>query len=141
MSGHFFGGNKKQFKDDCKIIINDNVTAVKFFAVLVDEKINWKEHINLVCNKVSRTLGVIRKISGLVNQNCLLTLYYSLIYPHVTYCNIVWASTYDSYFHSIYLLQKRFVRTATLSKRHYHSAPLFNKLKLFTTFQIKTDQK
>ena len=91
-----FGGNKKYCKDLCKIIINETeitqVTHVKFLGVLVDEKINWKEHINLVCNKVARSLCVIRKISGLVNQDCLLTLYFSLIYPHLTYCNVVWSS-------------------------------------------------
>ena len=138
------GGNKKYCKDLCKVIINETeitqVTSVKFLGVLVDEKINWKEHINLVCNKMARSLGVIRKISGLVNQDCLLTLYFSLIYPHLTYCNIVWASTYDTYLHSIYLLQKKCVRTITHSKRLDHSAPLFKKLKLFTIFQINTYQ-
>ena len=89
---------------------------------------------------MARSLGVIRKISNLINEKCLLTLYYSLIYPHLTYCNIVWGSTYDSYLHSIYLLQKRFVRTATHSKRLDHSAPLFNRLKLFNIFQINTYQ-
>ena len=47
---------------------------------------------------------------------------------------------YDSYLHSIFLLQKRFVRTVTHSKRLDHSAPLFKQLKLFTIFQINTYQ-
>lgn len=115
-----FSGNKKYCKDLCIIIINKTeitqVTKVKFLGGLVDEKINWKEHINLVCNKMARSFGVIRKISGLLNRECLLTLYFSLIYPHLTYCNIVWASKYDSYLHSIYILQKRFVRTVTHCK-------------------------
>ncbi len=77
-------------------------------VLLVDERLSWTEHIILVCNKVARSLGVSRKICGLVNQTCLLTFYYNLIFPHLIYCSIVWASTYASYLHSISLVQKRF---------------------------------
>ena len=41
---------------------------------------------------------------------------------------------------SIYLLQKRFVRTATFSRRLDHSAPLFKQLKILSVFQINTFQ-
>ncbi len=82
-------------------------------VLLVDERLSWTEHIILVCNKVARSLGVSRKICGLVNQTCLLTFYYNLIFPHLIYCSIVWASTYASYLHRTSLVQKRFVRAAT----------------------------
>ena len=36
-----------------------------------------------------------------------LTLYYSLIYPYITYCNSTWSSTYVTNLNRIYCLQKR----------------------------------
>ena len=40
----------------------------------------------------------------------LLTLYYSLIFPHINYCNIVLAATYLIYLTKLLIIQKRFLR-------------------------------
>lgn len=39
------------------------VTSACFLGVIVDEKCSWKEHINYVTKKVSKSLGIIKKIS------------------------------------------------------------------------------
>ncbi len=70
------------------------ILPLKFLGAMVVERLILKEHINLVCTKVARLFGVIRKICGLINQSCQLPSHFSLIYPHLTCCNIVWASTY-----------------------------------------------
>ena len=67
-----------------------------------------------------------------------LMLYYTLIYPYITYCNSTWSSTYVSNLNRIYYLQKRVVRAATNSEYRAHNAPLFSKLKILDIFQIKT---
>ena len=67
-----------------------------------------------------------------------LTLYYSLIYPYITYCNSTWSSTYITNLNRIYCLQKRAVRAITNSDYRAHSAPLFSKLKILDIYQINT---
>ena len=69
-----------------------------------------------------------------------LTLYYSLIYPYITYCNSTWSSTYVTNLNRIYCLQKRAVRAITNSDYRAHSAPLFSKLEILDIFQINTFQ-
>ncbi len=56
--------NKRFGKDFTKVVING--TGIS--GVTIEERLRWKEHINLVCTKVARSLGVIRKTCGLVNQ-------------------------------------------------------------------------
>ena len=93
----FTGINKNYDRSAAKLSIGSNdllqVSYTKFLGVLIDERLSWEEHINLVNNKVRKSIDIIRKISGLISQNALQTLYYSLIYPHLSYCNLVWAST------------------------------------------------
>ena len=67
-----------------------------------------------------------------------LTLYYSLIYPYITYCNSTWSSTYITNLNRIYCLQKRTVRAITNSDYRAHFAPLFSKLKILDIYQINT---
>ena len=69
-----------------------------------------------------------------------LTLYYSLIYPYITYCNSTWPSTYVTNLNRI-CLQKRAARAITNSDYRVHSAPLFYKLGILDIYQINTLQR
>lgn len=79
-------------------------------------------------------------MSGLVSQKALHILYYSLIYPHLSYCNIVWASTYPTNLQKLFLTQKKFIRLATSSKYLSPSAPLFKKLNILSIYDINALQ-
>ena len=67
-------------------------------------------------------------------------LYYSLVYPYLTYCSTVWASTYVTNLNRIFSLQKRAVRAITKSNYLVHSAPLFSDLKILDIFKINALQ-
>ncbi len=103
------------------------VTSTRLLGIIVDENSNWREQADWVGTKVNKSIGIIRRVSHLVSRNCLLTLYYSLIYPYLSYCNIVWASTFLTALHKILVLQRRFVRIATRSESYAASTPLFKK--------------
>ena len=59
-----------------------------------------------------------------------ITLYSSLVYPYITYCNSTWSSTYVTNLNRIYCLQKRAVRVFANSDYRAHSTPLFSKLRI-----------
>lgn len=131
----FAGRGRKYFKDYIKVSVDGNeifqVSHTHFLGILVDEKLNWKNHIHFIHNKTVKSLSIISKLRNLINVPCLLTLYYSMIYLYLIYVNIVWANTYPSSLHQLYLMQKQFVRLATFSNSMEASAPLFRKLKIF----------
>lgn len=54
-----------------------------FLGVMVDERFTWKEQVDYVAINMSKSVGIIRKISSFLNRSSLLTLYYSLIYPYI----------------------------------------------------------
>ena len=69
------------------------VEVTKFLGVLLDQHRSWKYHINHVAQKVSKTIGIISKARFLLSSKSLLSLYYTLVYPYLNYCNIAWCST------------------------------------------------
>ena len=86
------------------------VVEIKFLGVIIDQHLSWKSHIGFVSKKISKTVGIIAKARFYLSSKSLLTLYYSLVYSYLTYCNVAWSSTYCSSLNCIYLLQKRIVR-------------------------------
>ena len=100
----------------------------KLLGILIDDKLNWKEHINLVCSKLSKCITVMYKAKPLLDKNALVIklLYCSLFVPYVTYCREICGNTYKSNINCVYLLQKKVARLVCSVNHLYHSNGLFN---------------
>ena len=70
------------------------VTKAKFLGVIVDQHLNWKDHISMVSHKISKPCGIISRIRNILDIKSKKMIYYSLIHPYLTYCINVWSSTY-----------------------------------------------
>ena len=60
------------------------------------------------------SFGIISKARFVLSTKTNLSLYYTLIYPYISYCNLVWSSTYVTSLNRIWLLQKQAVRVLIL---------------------------
>jgi hypothetical protein len=83
------------------------VNSCKFLGLVIDHHLTWQEHINSVENKIAKNVGILSKLTYKLPKHILLTLYHSLIQPYISYCNIVWASTYKTRLNKIFSLQKK----------------------------------
>ena len=88
--------------------------------------------------KMSKSIGVIFRSRFFLTEKTLLSLYYTLVYPYISYCSTVWTSTYLTTLNRIYLLQKRAVRAITKSDYLAHSAPLFWRLNVLDIYQVNS---
>ena len=106
------------------------LTSFVFLGVILDKHLSWKQQIAYVANKVSKSAGIIFKSNFYLFKTSLRTLYFSLVYPHLYYCNVVWASTYSSNLRRIVLFQKRVSRTLNKSKLDAHTDSIFKELSI-----------
>ena len=97
------------------ITINRN-NCIKYLSILTDDTLKWKNHIENSCSKLSRESWVINNIHYFVNNNTLLIMYYSLIYPHIQYCITSWVGSSAKTLDSLIKLQKRLVCSITFCK-------------------------
>ena len=112
--------------------------VVKFLGVFLHENLSWKPHINYICKKISKSVGIIYRSRFYLSTTTKLLLYYTLIYPYLSYCNIIWGSTHVTSLNRIFLLQKRAVRAILNSNYRAHTTPLFSQLKLLDIFKINS---
>ena len=97
-----------------------------------------KPHITLVSKKISKSVGIIAKARFYLSSKTLLSLYYSLVYHYLTYCNVAWSSTYCSNLNCICLLQKRIVRLLAKADYLTNTASLFCQLRRLDIFSINS---
>ena len=88
--------------------INDNVIEhvhqYNFLWLHLNSRLTWNTHIEEISKKISRTIGVLKKLQLTVPKNILLSIYNALILPQINYCLLCWG--YDS--SAIFLLQKSY---------------------------------
>ena len=111
---------------------------VKYLGLIFDSNLNWNPYLHELSKTISRGKGVLSKIRHFVNRNILHKLYYSLIYPFLTYGLSIWGNTYNSTLRPLITLQKRAIRTITFSKPDEHSEPLFKELEILKLTDLVT---
>ena len=105
--------------------IIDTVKTTTFLGVKIDNALTWSDHIAHVARKVSQSVGIIKKASYILNRHTLLTLYKSLIMPHLQYCNLIWGNAAKVHLQRLVLLQKRVVRVVNKLGSRDHTGPYF----------------
>ena len=114
----------------------DRVHTAKFLGVVLDQNLKWNHHIQLVRGKISRTIGIFNKLNRFFPQRILLTLYYSLVYPHITYGIEVWGNAASVHTLPLFRLQKKIIRIISMANYRAPSEPLFNNLQLLPLNKI-----
>lgn len=106
--------SNRRIVDDFEIKIMDvavdRVSVSKFLGVLVDDKLTFGHHINYLCGKISKCMGVIYKLSKFVDSATLLSIYYSLIHSNLMYCIAVWGGSAKVHINRLQRLQNRAAR-------------------------------
>ena len=112
------------------------VQCTQFLGVYIDCNLNWNMHINTLCKRLSRSVGILNRLRNIVPTKILFTLYNTLFLSHVNYCNAVWGNTYQTKLQPILTLQKRAIRICTNSSFRAHSKPLFLSLNCLNIYQL-----
>ena len=89
----------------------------RFLGLFFDQKLTFRNHIQRICSKLSRVVGIFYKVHKCLPTYVKINLYYSLFYPHLLYCNLIWGGTFPSSLRPILLLQKKIVRI--ICDQHY----------------------
>ena len=100
---------------------------VKYLGLMIDSNLSWKYHIEAICHKISKSVGIIAKIRHYVPRRVLLSIYNSLIVPYITYGVCAWGNCALTFQRKIVNLQKRALRLIYFSKSREHAVPFFLK--------------
>ena len=135
-----FRSRNKKSKHDLKISINkENIKQVKnitFLGIVIDEFLTWRDHIELISKKIIKCAAIISKIRHFTNLNSLKLIYFALVYPYLTYGNLIWGNAYKSHIQKLVNIQKKIIRLMTFKSYSDHTEPIFNDLKILNVYKL-----
>lgn len=106
------------------------VKYTKFLGVIVDEHLNWKHHIDQTCIKLSKITGILYRVRHNLTKEAMVSIYFTLCYPHLMYCVPIWACTWPSFLHRITVVQNKIFRCIYFLKKFDSTTEIFNQAKI-----------
>ena len=126
--------NKKKTSSAIDIRIDDvsikEKDYIKYLGVLIDNKLNWKQHAQYVNMKISKGIGILAKMRHFVQTDVLRQLYHVFFSPHIRYGLINWGSASKCATTKLSQCLKKVIRIMTFADYKAKSNPLFSKLGL-----------
>ena len=106
-------------------------------CIILDKNMSWQSHIDYLSSRLSKVCGIIYLIRNNLTIEAMLSIYYCLFYSILTYGINIWGGACLQYLDKIYLIQKRFIRAITYTKRSERTTPIFNRLNLLKFHNVR----
>ena len=84
----------------------ENVNHIKDLGVIIDNRLNFNEHINDKIKKANSMLGIIKRNFKYMDKFTFLTLYKSLVRSHLEYAGSIWSPYKKGLIESIEKVQR-----------------------------------
>ena len=107
-----------------------------FLGINITHNLSWNLHLKILNNKINKIRGILYVTKEFLNRSSKLTIYYALVYPNLTYGNIIWGKAPKSKLNNLIISQKKVVRAIAGVTRGEHTNSLFIELGLLKINEI-----
>ena len=97
-----FSRKTKEIYHPPLVFNNTSVSQSSFqkqLGVILDSKLIFDEHLKMVSLKISKTLGLLRKLHNLLPRSALITIYKAFVRPYLHYGDILYDQASNMSFH------------------------------------------
>jgi Reverse transcriptase (RNA-dependent DNA polymerase) len=108
---------------------------VKYLGVKIDDKLKFTAHFHFIKAKMSKKLGLLRRIAGKLTKQSKVTFYKAIIGPHIDYCATVLFLMTNTQMEELQKIQNKFMRILLMAKRDTHINEMLEKLDLLSVRQ------
>ena len=114
----------------CKTRLGECGAQVKFLGIWLQSDLRWTKHIEMVCQKLSTAIFIIRRLKKEATLRAALTTYYATFHSHLIYGIQVWGASPDV--REVLLLQKKAIRVLCAASQRDSCRPLFRSMGIMT---------
>ena len=128
-----------QFPYNIGNIAVKNVSSLKDLGVVIDTKLNFKEHIDYISAKAVRVIGFIRKFTfNFKNCSVILYLYKTLALPILMYASPIWSPYLSCDQYRLETVQHKFLRYLSQKNGQFMDPLSHDYTDIMTSFKVPT---
>lgn len=113
----------------------ESVCEIKYLGVLIDNKLNFNNNVNYICKKMSKKYGLLCRISKYLNINSKITIYKSIISPHIDYCSSLLFLSNETQLKRLQKIQNKIMRVVIGCSRYTSIASMLETLQWLSVKQ------
>ena len=120
--------------------IIDEADFVKFLGIYIDNHLSFRNHINEISIKISKSVGLLHKLNKFLPPKILKIVYTSFIHPYLSYGIEAWHGTFKNWTQKIFILQKKAIRALNKLEYNHHTNEYYklnNIIKLEDQYKIQ----
>ena len=114
----------------------DRVCSTRFLRALIDENLSWKNHVDMIKQKMRAALGAVMRIRVYLSFKVMLCLYHSLLLSYVRYCITYCCFGYKTRIHQLQRICNKFTRLVFGLKKRDSVKHVMNQNELLTIKQV-----
>lgn len=113
--------NEKK-KENIKLRINNEeikrTNSMKYLGVIIDEKLEFKEHFDYICKQMAKKVGFLGRISKKLAIETKIIIYKTIIAPHLDYCATILYLMNDEQINKLQKIQNKAMRIILRMNRY-----------------------
>ena len=128
--------HRKCSKNTPELTINNSILervhSIKFLGVVLNDKLDWRDHKAYIKTKISKNIGVLNRCRKILNMKDILSMYNCFILPYLSYCIPLWGSIDVSENDIIKKAQNKVLRIMTNTRRTHRAWEQLSNLKILS---------
>lgn len=124
------------FTQQCSCTTLSKSKIVRYLGVLLDDKISWQPHIEMVSSRVRKLIWVFKNLRHVADSDLLRTVYYALAQSVIGYCIGVWGGACKTHLLRLERAQRSLLKTMSFKPYRFPTKTLYELCRVFTVRQL-----
>ena len=122
----FHRAKHKKYEINIEInkIVIEHVKYTKFLGVIIDDNLDWSNHISYINSKIAKGVGIICRAKKYFSITALIQLYNACVCPYLIYCVEVWGNALSIHLTPLLKIQNK-IRIITYTYHHVNNDQLY----------------
>ena len=104
--------------------------TAKYLGVYFDKRLSWNKHIQYTNSKISRGLGILRKVRNYLQEKTLKIIFNLFIKRYIDYVTLIGGGSAKSHLTKICKSIKKSIRSMLFKEKHDSVKPFYEYLKI-----------
>lgn len=108
----------------------------RFLGVELDSNLKYHRHVAYIRKKMTYGIRLLIKSRLYFNPSILMSLYFSFVHSHISYCITSWGNTYTTHLTSVQTIQNQAIRILTSSPYLSNAKSLLHENNILTVSEL-----